>query len=57
MPLMNYSFKQENTDLFLKFDLPSGSYATSVVRELMKDNFPEIEVIKPKFESKTMEIA
>jgi len=57
VPLMNYSFKQENTDLFLKFDLPSGSYATSVVRELMKDNFPEIEIIKPKFESKTMEIA
>ncbi len=56
VPLMNYSFKQEKTDLFLEFDLPSGSYATSVVRELMKDNFPEIEVLKPKFESKTMEI-
>ena len=55
VPLLNYSVEQIESDLTLQFDLPGGSYATSVMRELMKDHLPEREIVKPNFESKLME--
>ncbi len=36
VPLAGASARQEGTDLFLSFSLPKGSYATSVLREIMK---------------------
>jgi tRNA pseudouridine13 synthase len=36
IPLSETSVKQEDSDLLLSFNLPKGSYATSVLREVMK---------------------
>lgn len=57
IPLENYSCKQISSELHVQFDLPGGSYATSVVREMMKDHFPEQEISKPSFDSKSLEIS
>ncbi len=37
IPLSDTSVKQEGSDLLLSFSLPKGSYATSVLREVMKN--------------------
>lgn len=42
--LKNGSCSQENNCLTLRFDLDSGSYATSVIREILKENFEEPQV-------------
>ena len=39
--LKNADCIRENDSLKLSFDLDSGSYATSVVREILKENFTE----------------
>lgn len=36
--LQNASFQQEGNDVVVSFDLPSGAYATVVLRELMKND-------------------
>jgi len=44
VPLTGADFHREGKDLLLQFSLPPGSYATAVLRELMKDRFPEVPV-------------
>ena len=39
-------FWESIRDLILKFNLPTGSYATSVVREILKENLLEPEIRK-----------
>ena len=39
VPLAGPEAQQEGADLLLKFSLPRGSYATSVLREVIKDEF------------------
>jgi tRNA pseudouridine13 synthase len=46
VPLNDYSVSQTEDEMLLKFSLPSGSYATSVVREILKENLSEPEIRK-----------
>ena len=46
VPLNDYSVEQKENNIILKFSLPSGSYATSVVREILKENLLESEIRK-----------
>jgi tRNA pseudouridine13 synthase len=38
VPLAGVAVRQEGTDLLVSFSLPKGSYATSVLREIMKND-------------------
>ena len=44
VPLTEAKVRQEGDRLTLEFMLPPGSYATAVIRELMKEHFPEAPV-------------
>ena len=44
--LENSKISQQGNNLHLNFDLPSGSYGTVVIRELLKDNFREPEIVE-----------
>ncbi|HDL17858.1 MAG TPA: tRNA pseudouridine(13) synthase TruD [Bacteroidetes bacterium] len=49
VPFQNAVVEYDNNRLLLKFDLPAGCYATSVIRELLKENFPEPDYQIPDF--------
>jgi tRNA pseudouridine13 synthase len=49
VPLGNPACEQRDSALRLQFELPGGSYATSVVREILKENLPETEIMRPVF--------
>lgn len=53
VPFQNAAVEYDNNRLLVKFDLPAGSYATSVIRELLKENFPEPNYQTPEFTANT----
>jgi tRNA pseudouridine13 synthase len=49
VPFQNAVVEYDNNRLLVKFDLPAGSYATSVIRELLKEYFQEPDYQIPDF--------
>lgn len=51
---MDYQFNEDS--LHLRFELPAGSYATSVIRELLKANLKEPEIVAPEIRINELEL-